>query len=137
MFWDLNGATRIPRCFKIRHSAVATMLFPTCDAVPTIMRLLVMFVSFAPRSGARKLARGTRFLRTPGNRRYTALRLRSSVPPLHVQTNHCGSRQCRITQNLFVPAIENVFDPQHQIDERAERIASAQIDFLVSRISHD
>ena len=96
-----------------------------------------MFVSFAPRSGARKLARGTRFLRTPGNRRYTALRLRSSVPPLHVQTNHCGSRQCRITQNLFVPAIENVFDPQHQIDERAERIASAQIDFLVSRISHD
>src|ERR1041385_4651254 len=43
MFWDLNGATRIPRCLKMRHSAVTRMLFPACEAVPTIIRLLVIF----------------------------------------------------------------------------------------------
>src|SRR5262245_16446903 len=39
MFWDLKGATRTPRCFRIRHSAVTSTLLPACEAVPTIIRL--------------------------------------------------------------------------------------------------
>src|SRR5215510_9853979 len=39
MFWDLNGATRIPRCLRIRHSAVTSTLLPACEAVPTTIKL--------------------------------------------------------------------------------------------------
>ena len=37
MFWDLNGATLIPRCTRHRQIAATVMLFPTCDEVPTTM----------------------------------------------------------------------------------------------------
>ncbi|MNU69741.1 hypothetical protein D3C71_591340 [compost metagenome] len=38
MFCDLNGAVRRPSCLKIRHNAVVTILFPTSEAVPRIIK---------------------------------------------------------------------------------------------------
>ena len=34
MFWDLNGATGIPRRTRQRQIAATVTLFPTCEAVP-------------------------------------------------------------------------------------------------------
>src|SRR5262249_43522156 len=39
MFWDLKGATRTPRCLRMRQSAVTSTLLPACDAVPTTITL--------------------------------------------------------------------------------------------------
>jgi hypothetical protein len=38
MFWDLNGATRIPRFTRQRQMAATVTLFPTWEAVPTTKR---------------------------------------------------------------------------------------------------
>jgi hypothetical protein len=35
MFWDLNGATAIPRLTRQRQMAATVTLFPTWDADPT------------------------------------------------------------------------------------------------------
>jgi hypothetical protein len=37
MFWDLNGATEIPRSERSRQTAATTVLLPTCEAVPRII----------------------------------------------------------------------------------------------------
>jgi hypothetical protein len=38
MFCDLKGAADIPRFERIRQRAATTVLFPTCDAVPSTIR---------------------------------------------------------------------------------------------------
>src|SRR5659263_96526 len=47
IFCALNGATEY--LFEnILHRAVTMMLFPTCDPVPTTMRLFVLFFIYPP-----------------------------------------------------------------------------------------
>src|SRR5262249_36338694 len=59
------------------------------------------------------------------------------MTPAHIQSHKRVSCQCRITQNLFISAIEKIFDSQHQGDRGTELIAAAQIDLLISRISYN
>ena len=40
MFWDLNGATRIPRFLSIRQKPAVRTDFPTSDPVPQNIRAL-------------------------------------------------------------------------------------------------
>src|SRR5215470_3482406 len=64
-------------------------------------------------------------------------RCRSSTSPANVQSRQGISWQGRITENLFVSAIQNILYSQNQIDGGTERIASTQIHLLISRITHD
>ena len=53
MFCALNGATRTPRFFKIRQNAVAIMLLPLSEDVPTNINGLAIVVTRDPGLGAR------------------------------------------------------------------------------------
>ena len=48
MFCALNGATHTPRFFKIRQNAVAIMLLPLSEDVPTNINDLVIVVTRDP-----------------------------------------------------------------------------------------
>jgi hypothetical protein len=48
MFWDLNGATAIPRLTRQRQIAATVTLFPTWDAEPITNRDMPVLISGIP-----------------------------------------------------------------------------------------